>query len=109
MHNEGEKRARDFLAAKGYEVLAVNFRAGRIGEIDIVCRDGDEIVFVEVKSRGGSRCGNPEEGVDCKKIRKIIKVAEIYLQKNHLEDCDFRIDVVAITGEKVEHLKDVMV
>lgn len=109
MKNKGEEIAQEFLQSKGYKILERNFRARQIGEIDIICRDGEEIVFIEVKMRSGSRCGNPEECVDIKKFRKIIKVAEIYLNKNHFHDYDFRIDVVAITGNKVEHLKDVMV
>ncbi|EKD64076.1 MAG: hypothetical protein ACD_51C00075G0001 [uncultured bacterium] len=104
MTNQGENMARDFLLSKGYEILAMNFRAGQMGEVDIVCRDGDEVVFVEVKMRSGNDFGEPEEAVGLRKLAKIRRVAEIYLSQNRLEKSLWRIDVIAIKNNEIEHI-----
>src|ERR1700740_2293120 len=59
----GEKLARRFLRRNGYKILYRNFRGRRGGEIDIVCRDRDTLVFVEVKTRGGEEFGRPVEAI----------------------------------------------
>lgn len=104
MKNAGEEIAQTFLRSKGYEILERNFRVGQLGEVDIVCRDGPEIVFVEVKMRSGGGFGEPEEAVDFRKLAKIERVAEVYLGGNLSK---WRIDVVGIKGEEVVHIKDV--
>ncbi|MFA6528232.1 MAG: YraN family protein, partial [Candidatus Gracilibacteria bacterium] len=79
MKNAGEDIAQGFLQSKGYEILERNFRASQFGEVDIICRDGNEIVFVEVKMRSGGGFGEPEDAVDARKLAKIARVAEVYL------------------------------
>ncbi len=107
--DEGERLAEVFLRSKGYEILARNYRT-RMGEIDLIARDGDEVVFVEVKARRGSAFGYPEEAVDTKKLRKLFRTAERYLQEFDLETA-YRFDVVAIESQdgtpRYRHLKNV--
>ncbi len=96
--NRGEDQAADFLLAKGYKILARQYRT-RFGEIDLIAKDGDEIVFVEVKARQSNHFGYPEEAVTSGKLEKIIQVGEFYLKENAWEHLPFRIDVVAIEGK----------
>ena len=82
------------LEAKGYEILDRNWRCSR-GEIDLIARAGQELVFVEVKTRRGRDLGTPEEGLTPHKARKLLEVAQIYLSDNDLEE-DWRVDLVAV-------------
>lgn len=93
--DSAEALAAKYLEDKGYSVLARQYKK-TFGEIDLVCQDGDEVVFVEVKSLASSEYGYPEQAVTPEKIGHILKVSEEYLAKNHLQDSPWRIDVVAI-------------
>ena len=108
----GEDEAAKYLERRGYKVLTKNYRC-RLGEIDIVARDGDTIVFVEVKTRGGSDFGEGVESVDVRKQRRIIAVSEVYLSENDIHDMAVRYDVVSIgrkgDGLIVELIKDAFV
>ena len=75
---EYERRAGAYLAENGYEILEYNFRC-RTSEIDIIARDGEYIVFCEVKYRSGTGSGRPEEAVDFRKQKAISKCAHRYL------------------------------
>lgn len=107
----GEQIARDFLLKKGYKVIRSNYRCP-YGEIDIIARDGDCLVFVEVKTRTGPALGRPEESVNTAKQAKLRQVALHYLQENDGSPPDWRIDVVAIEldhqarPERIEIIKD---
>jgi len=105
----GEDYAVRFLTKKGYGIIERNYRC-IFGEIDLVARDQDEIVFVEVKSRRSKNFGNPEAAVDIKKQKKISRIAMNYLAEKELDDRNARFDVVAIhflpEGEQVEIIKD---
>lgn len=91
---------------QGYEIVAYNFRC-RYGEIDIIAREGEYLVFVEVKYRKNANSGNPFEAVDRKKQRVISRVASYYcLTHGYGETTPCRFDVVAILGEKIEVLKN---
>ena len=90
-----EDRAADYLAARGYELVERNFTS-RYGEIDLICRDGDTLVFVEVKMRRPSSYGTAEEAVSPTKQRRLINAAEDYLQKAGASEVAARFDVVAI-------------
>jgi putative endonuclease len=85
------------LARRGYAILARRFRT-RMGEIDIVARDGETIVFVEVKARVGDRFGAPEEAVTAQKQWRMTRMAEAYLFEQRLGDVPCRFDVVSIEG-----------
>jgi putative endonuclease len=92
---EGEKIAADFLRKNSYRIIEVNYRCP-IGEIDIVARDKNDLVFVEVKTRKSSALGYPEQAVGIKKQKKMSQLALWYLQEKKLQDVRARFDVVAI-------------
>jgi len=104
--NEGERLAAAFLQEKGYKILERQYTT-RFGEIDLVARDGDEIVFVEVKTRKTLDFGFPEESVTGEKLEKIMRVGEWYLQQVGLSGADCRVDVIAIHGLDIKHFKGV--
>ena len=91
----GESLAVRHLKARGYRILAQNYRARR-GEIDIVAQDGEFTVFVEVKTRRSLKFGLPQAAVTWQKQRQISKVALAYLQAQNLMDVPCRFDVIAI-------------
>lgn len=91
----GENLASAFLVKKGYKILERNYRK-RFGELDIIAEDGEDIVFVEVKTRKSTRFGNPFEAVDIRKQRKMSKVALSYLDSRKMNGRNARFDVVAI-------------
>ncbi len=91
----GEDFAAVHLEARGYQILAQNYRAIR-GEIDLVAQDGVYIVFVEVKTRCSLKFGLPQAAVTKQKQRQISKVALAYLQAQNLLDAPCRFDVIAI-------------
>ena len=106
----GEDLAVKYLKKKGYKVIERNYRCQR-GEIDLVARQGDTLVFVEIKSRSSSGFGLPQEAVDRFKQDKLIEVARAYLAERRLtEDISMRFDVVAVqltaTGPDIELIKD---
>jgi putative endonuclease len=92
----GEKLARRYLKRNGYKVLFRNFRGRSGGEIDIVCRDDDTLVFVEVKTRGREDFGRPVEAVDREKQKRISRGALAWLRMLDNPDILFRFDVVEI-------------
>ncbi len=105
----GERMAADYLEQQGFRILERNYRYER-GEIDLVAEEGDELVFVEVKTRRTKTFGEPEEAVQEMKQEHIRNTAEGYLLERHLEEKIFRFDVVAVLlmGEKPEinHIRD---
>jgi putative endonuclease len=91
----GEKAAAKYLRRHGYKVLLRGFRS-RSGEIDIVCRHKDWLVFVEVKTRESEQFGAPSEAVDERKQRHITKVALDYLRLLDNPPIKFRFDIVEV-------------
>lgn len=91
----GERVAVAHLEAKGYRIRARNFRC-REGEIDIVAEDGDCLVFVEVRTRRGDAFGTPAESVTAAKERRLLTVAQAYLQEHPDVPPNQRIDVVGV-------------
>jgi len=91
-----EKVALKFLCKKGLEKIQTNYRT-RFGEIDLIMKEGDEIVFVEVRYRKNDLFGSAEESVNTCKQRKIIKSATFYLNQNRLWENDIRFDVITIS------------
>ena len=92
----GEKLACRYLKRNGYKVLFRNFRGGSGGEIDVVCRDSDTLVFVEVKTRGREDFGRPVEAVDREKQKRISRGALAWLRMLDNPDILFRFDVVEV-------------
>lgn len=99
----GEEQAVAFLQRKGYRILAKNFR-NRFGEIDIIAQDGDEIVFIEVKTRKNDNFGTPAEAVNEQKLRKITMVAADFMREQGLENIQPRFEVVSIVTNKTLEL-----
>jgi len=91
----GEKLAVEHLKTQGYQILAENYRFQR-GEIDIIAKHEERIVFVEVKTRRSLKYGVPQSAVTKQKQRQISKIALAYLQKHNLIDTSCRFDVIAI-------------
>ena len=93
-----EQEAAAFLTTQGLTILEQNYRC-RAGEIDLIAREGQMLVFCEVKYRYDCGAGDPASAVDGRKQQTIFRVAQWYMQKYHLpEDTPCRFDVVAITG-----------
>jgi putative endonuclease len=94
----GETMARRTLEAKGYQVIGSNVRS-RYGEIDLIAKVEDEIVFVEVKTRSGSSFGFPEDSITKQKYLHLEESALSYMQEHPELQGDWRIDVIAIEGK----------
>lgn len=92
----GEQLATWYLRLKGYRIIARNYRI-RGGEIDIICRRGGCVVFVEVKTRSGQAGGYPEEYVTPAKLQKIQRTIAYYLLEKRRPPKAIRIDVISIT------------
>ncbi len=101
---QSEEIAAQYLKEKGYRILQRNFR-WKGGEIDIIARQRDLIVFVEVRSRAYSEFGLAAETINFSKREKIKRTALLYLQKDHL-DSPTRFDVIAFDGENMTHIEN---
>jgi len=123
MHNKtlgnfGEDAAEKYLKENGYDIIARNYRC-RGGEVDIIVKKDDCLVFVEVKTRKNSEFGAPAEAVDFWKIQKIEMVANFYLSNRTKNPWigDVRIDVIEVFGklelgrfyvENINHIENVV-
>lgn len=97
--DRGEDIAADLLEKDGYEIIERNYRYGH-GEIDIVAKKNNILVFVEVKTRKNLEFGPPELAITKNKQRQIRKIAEAYIFENTSSGMDCRIDVIAILLRK---------
>lgn len=109
----GEKIAKEYLQKEGYKILETNFYC-RFGEIDIVAKNGDEIVFVEVKTRKQIRYGNGAESVNYYKKNHIYKVAEFYTYIYQLYENPISFDVIEVylfddQETRVAHMKSAII
>ena len=100
----GEDAAAKYLKKLGYKILEQNYFC-RMGEIDIIARDKEYIVFVEVKLRKNNDFGGAPAAVDKRKQEKIKRTALFYLQTNHIESA-VRFDVVLITASDTKFRKE---
>ncbi|MFC1903636.1 YraN family protein [Chloroflexota bacterium] len=91
----GEQLARDFLEKQSYRILETNYRCPE-GEVDIIARHKDSLVFVEVRARRSLQFGSPEESITSIKKGRLRAVAAHYLQAHHDLSQSWRIDVVAM-------------
>ena len=94
-----ESAAARFLEKKGYHILEKNYRC-RFGEVDLIAREKDTLVFCEVKYRRDLGAGHPLEAVDMRKQYRISRCALYYLTENGLDGLECRFDVVGICGEE---------
>lgn len=104
--NKGEKRAANFLRKQGYQIVEKNYHSF-LGEIDIVAKEGESIVFVEVKTRRSTDFGLPQEALSYDKRRRLSKLALNYLAHRRIEGSNCRFDVVSILmdNNKVKHIE----
>ena len=102
---ESEDRAAAELERRGYLIVERNYRC-KLGEIDIVARDGKALVFVEVRSRADGSCGSAAETVTPAKQKRIARVAAAYLDSRQPELDECRFDVVGITGDELIIITD---
>ncbi len=94
--SKAEDIAVEYLENQGFKIIKRNFTFGKSGEIDIVCRDKNVLVFVEVKSRSSYEYGDPVLSMTNAKIKNIRRVAEAYLYVNKIENIECRFDFIGI-------------
>ena len=99
----GEALAEKHLVEQGYEIIAKNWRCSE-GELDLVAKQADTLVFVEVRTRRGHTLGSPEESITRSKQEKLIQLAYAFLDQYFDPDCAWRIDVIAIVLDHQQHL-----
>ena len=96
----GEALAARFLREEGLEILAVNYWT-KAGEIDIIAKEGETLVFVEVKTRSSTHVAQPEQAVTRKKQRTMNRVAEAYMRRNGLlHKVNARFDIVSVVKDE---------
>ena len=97
----GEKRAVKYLTEQGYKIIKTNYKTP-FGEADIVARDGDSVVFCEVKTRQSDAFGTPAEAVDFHKRKRYINIARAFVMR--AGDVNVRFDVLEVTEEGINHI-----
>jgi len=100
----GEKSAVKFLKKLKYKILETNY-TNHVGEIDIIAKDNETIVFIEVKTRSSTAFGMPSEAVNYEKQRKYFMIASYYLEKFNYTDNECRFDVIEVLDGDINHIK----
>lgn len=100
-----EEKAKTYLESLGYFILEQNFRC-RWGEVDLIGREGDCLVFIEVKHRKDTRYGYPEEAVHRRKQQTISRVSDVYRMQHRLGEVPMRFDVVADLDGRMTLFRD---
>lgn len=101
-----EQQVAAFLEKNGFQILEQNFRC-RSGEIDLIAKDGEYLVFIEVKYRKTSSAGSALEAIGPKKVKQVHKVAEFYLyKKKYPENMPCRFDAAGVDGEQLTYIKN---
>lgn len=96
----GEDIAASYLERNNYTILTRNYRVGRLGELDIIAKEGEYICFIEVKTRTSIFFGMPSEAVNYKKQVNIRRLASIYISQHKLHSANIRFDVIEILGNR---------
>jgi putative endonuclease len=104
--DRGENLALKKLKSSGYRILGRNFKS-KFGEIDIIAKEGDVLVFIEVKTRWSQKFGRPEEAITPWKIQKIIKAGQYYKLLHPETPEAMRLDVVAVDLSSEGKLKEI--
>lgn len=118
--SRGESLAVKYLKSNGYKILEKNFKNNRgkqMGEIDIIAKKNNEIIFVEVKTRELKECENvlPEENITSLKLKKLEKIANFYLKINDLWDSPYRFDAISVwlnesqKEAKIKHIESIFI
>ena len=107
----GEEIVTQYLNQKGYKIIERNFTCKQ-GEIDIICIDKKELVFIEVKTRTNDKFGKPVEAVDVNKKKHLFKAIKYYLYSRNLENEYVRIDVIEAylyeQSYRINHIKQII-
>lgn len=107
--SKSEDIATSYLVKKGYQILERNYHCSK-KEIDIIVKKDNIITFVEVKSKTKKADFNPEYLITAKKQKSIFQVANYYLEKNKVDNCNFSFDVIIVNytseGVKIEHYEN---
>lgn len=107
---KGEEIAQDYIKKQGYKIIETNKRFSRFCEIDIIAKDKDTLVFLEVKTRSSEFCGSPLEAITKTKYENIKTGLFTYLQDSKIKYKNFRIDAISIILKpeiKINHLKNI--
>ncbi len=104
---KGEDMAVKFLKKQKYKILERNFSC-KFGEIDIIAKEKDTIVFVEVKLKNSADFGLPRERITQSKLKKIKTTASLYLSMHNLVGLPARFDAIEILFENIEHIKNIL-
>jgi putative endonuclease len=109
---DNEAIARDYLEKKGYKILEQNYHFGKLGEIDLICKDKETLVFVEVKSAYNLNFGHPIYKITPSKVKQLFKLAEIYINTKQVNS-EIRFDAFFSYKDQnnnwiYEHLIDAM-
>jgi len=111
LEKHGEEVVCRYLKKQKYSILETNFNC-KMGEIDIIAKNKNEIIFIEVKTRKSYKYGLPAEAVTKQKIKHIYKTAEYYVYTRNLKNIDMRIDVIEVYVSNgkyyINHLKNVI-
>ena len=105
--NKYENKSVEILVKEEYKILERNYQ-NRFGEIDIIAEKNKEIVFIEVKYRKTSKFGYGYEAVDRRKIMKILKLANYYIQSKKYQDYKIRFDCMSYLGDELDWIKDIV-
>lgn len=118
--NKGEEIASKFLREKGYEIVERNFKNNKgrqIGEIDIIVKKNEEIIFVEVKTREMEKYGKslPEENITRSKLHKLDKIANSYIKMKNLWNYPYHFDAISVwldqsgKNAKIKHIENIFI
>lgn len=108
----GEEIAREYLKKKGYGIIEQNYKT-KYAEIDLVAKKGNELIFVEVRTKKGDNFGTPEETIDKRKMRKLWGNARAYVARKRWQG-PYRVDAVCIilrydnTMERLNHYENII-
>jgi len=100
----GESIARKYLEDKGYIVIDQNYK-NKYAEIDLIARDGNGLIFIEVKTRIGEQFGTPEQSINRDKMQRLIKNAQAYVIIKNYRNISYRIDAVCIVLDRDKEIK----
>jgi len=111
--NQGENIATEYIENLGYEIIQRNFKFGRGGEIDIIAKHKNTLVFIEVKTRTNHKFGDPIEQISLQKRKNWRKAAEgfLYLKNINNQECRFDaifIDILSNAAPKITHIENAM-
>ncbi len=105
--NKYEDKSVETLVKEAYRILERNYQ-NRFGEIDIIAEKNKELVFIEVKYRKTSKFGYGYEAVDRRKIMKILKLANYYIQSKKYQNYKIRFDCMSYLGDELDWIKDIV-